>query len=141
MPFQTIARLLALVAGSLDFCTGLGLVFFPRLVLPLMRVSVPEGEALVYLRFVGAFVAAVGGCYLWALVRGGLSRLRSTLELTILFRLSAGAFSAVAIGLGWLSVAWLSVPITDFALVALQLWLVKKLSASDASPSAHNPAV
>lgn len=138
MSTQTIARLLALVAGSLDFCTGLGLVFFPRLVLPLMRVNIPEGEALVYLRFVGAFVGAVGACYLWALVRGGLDRLRSTLELTILFRLSAGAFSAVAIGLGWLSLAWVSVPATDFALVGLQLWLVKKLTVSNAT-SANSP--
>ncbi|MFT3869080.1 MAG: hypothetical protein QM715_11535 [Nibricoccus sp.] len=133
MPIPSIARLLALVAGALDLCTGLGLVFFPRLVLPLMRVATPEGEALVYLRFVGAFVGAVGACYLWALVRGGPDRLRLTLELTILFRISAGAFSGTAIALGWLSFAWISVPATDFALVGFQLWLVKKLAASNAS--------
>lgn len=135
MSTLTIARLLALAAGSLDFCTGLGLVLFPRLILPLMRVSTPEGEALVYLRFVGAFVSAVGACYLWALVRGGSNRLCSTLELTLLFRLSAGTFSAVAIGLGWLSLAWVSVPVTDFALVGLQLWLIKKLAVSHDAPA------
>ena len=140
MPTLKIARLLALIAGSLDFCTGLGLVFLPKQILPLMRVDIPAGEALVYLRFVGAFVGAVGACYLWALVRGGLDRLRHTLELTILFRLSAGAFSATAIGLGWLSFAWASVPATDFALVGLQLWLVKKLIASDAHPTSTSTA-
>lgn len=140
MSTQTVARLLALVAGSLDFCTGLGLVLFPRSILPLMRVASPEGEALVYLRFVGAFVAAVGACYLWTLVRGGQDRLRTTLELTIIFRLSAGAFSATAIGLGWLSSAWVSVPATDFVLVGLQLWLVNKLVLSHAA-AAHNPDV
>ncbi len=129
----TIARLLALGAGSLDFCTGLGLVFLPETVLPLMHVPAPEGDALVYLRFVGAFVGAVGACYLWALVFGGLERLRHALELTILFRLSAGTFSATAIVLGRLSPAWSSVPVTDFALVVLQLWLVKKLKCANAS--------
>ena len=140
MSTQIIARLLALIAGSLDFCTGLGIVIFPRLILPLMRVTIPEGEALVYLRFVGAFVGAVGACYLWALVRGGLDRLRSTLELTILFRLSAGAFSTTALGLGWLSIAWVSVPATDFTLVGLQLWLVIKLASSNAAHT-NSPAV
>jgi len=135
MPTTKIARLLALVAGSLDFCTGTGLIFFPKQILPLMRVEIPHNEALVYLSFVGAFVAAVGGCYLWALFRGGLARLRSTLELTILFRLSAGSFSAVAIWLGWLSSAWVSVPATDFALVGLQLWLLSKLHFHDGQAS------
>ena len=134
------ARLLALAAGSLDFLTGLGLVFFPRLILPLMRVSIPEGEALVYLRFVGAFVAAVGACYLLVLVRRGLERLCLTLELTIVFRISAGAFSAVAIALGWLSFAWASVPATDFALVGLQLWLVQKLTACRDAAGDHSTA-
>jgi hypothetical protein len=131
MPTVKIARLLALVAGTLDFCTGLGLVFVPQQILPLMHVNIPTSEALVYLRFVGTFVGAVGACYLFALVRGGLNRLRFMLELTILFRLSAGIFSVTAIGLGWLSFAWASVPATDFALVGLQLWLVLKLIPPD----------
>jgi H+/Cl- antiporter ClcA len=140
MPTTKIARLLALVAGSLDFCTGLGLVLLPQQILPLMHVEIPPAEALVYLRFVGAFVGAVGACYLWALVRGGMDRLRSTLELTILFRLSAGAFSATAIGLGWLSLAWASVPVTDFALVGLQLWLVSKLTSHDGHAASSSSA-
>ena len=129
------ARLLALVAGLLDFGTGLGLVFFPTEILPLMRVQIPTEDALVYLRFVGAFVAAVGASYLWAIVRCGVERLRNILEFTILFRLAAGTFSAVAIARGWLSPAWASVPATDFALIGIQLWLIAKLPAQDAPSS------
>lgn len=136
MTIAKFARFLALIAGSLDFCTGLGLVFVPHQILPLMRVEVPQPNALVYLRFIGAFVGAVGASYLLALVRGGNDRLRSTLELTIVFRLFAGAFSATAISLGWLSFAWASVPAADFALVALQLWLVSKLTSCDGQATA-----
>lgn len=140
MPLSTFARILALLAGTLDFCTGLGLAFVPRLILPLMRVPHPSDEALVYLRFVGAFVAAVGACYLLALVRGGFDRLRYMLEFTIPFRLFAGAFSAAGIALTWLSPAWISVPLTDFLLALLQVWLVVKLSAIHEA-SANNPVV
>jgi hypothetical protein len=131
MKLPSLARLLALGAGTLDFSTGLGLVFFPFALLPLMRVSVPSEEALVYLRFVGAFVAAVGASYLWAWSRRGMHDLRAMFAFTIFFRLSAGSFSAVAIACGWLSTAWLSVPVTDFALVAVQLWLLRRPIWSD----------
>lgn len=125
-PTMTPARWLALGAGAMDFSTGLGLVFAPALVLPLMRVAVPAGDGLVFLRWVGAFVGAVGASYLLALMRGDGARLRAVLEFTILFRLAAGGFSAAAIGLGWLPMAWASVPAADFALVVAQVWLLRR---------------
>ena len=64
-----LARRLALLAGALDFGSGLGLVALPAAMLPLMGLPVPGEEALAFVRFVGAFVAAVGACYLWALRR------------------------------------------------------------------------
>jgi len=130
-----LAQMLALAAGLLDFGTGLGLMFLPVQILPLMQVPVPASEALVYLRFIGAFVTAVGACYLWALVLGGSARLRSCLEFTLLFRLAAGIFCAVAIARSWLVVTWVSVPATDFFLVVVQLWLIAKLQKSDAPKS------
>jgi hypothetical protein len=126
MKLLPLARLLALGAGSLDFATGLGLAFFPARLLPVMRVPVPPDNALVFLRFVGAFVAAVGACYLWAWFRRRALHLRFAFTFTLFFRLAAGGFSAVAIALGWLSPAWLSVPVTDLALVAVQLWLLRQ---------------
>ena len=120
------ARWLALGAGVMDFLTGLGLVFVPARVLPLMGVAVPAGDTLVFLRWMGTFVGAVGASYLLALALGGVTRLRAVLEFTILFRLAAGGFSAAAIGLGWLSVAWTSVPVIDLALVVMQVWLLRR---------------
>lgn len=121
-----LGRTLALVAGTLDTTTGVGLVFLPGLVLHLMSAEAPGTEALIYLRWVGAFVAAVGLSYLIALFQGGQARLRAVLEFTIVFRLAAGLFSSWALLRGWLSPAWISVPMTDFALAAAQLWLLKK---------------
>lgn len=126
-----LARLLALGAGAMDFFTGLGLVFAPARVLSLMRVATPEGDALVFLRWVGAFVGAVGASYLLALARGGEARLRGVLEFTIPFRLAAGGFSAAAVALGWLPFAWASVPVADFALVAAQVWLLGRASGAE----------
>lgn len=120
-----LARWLALGAGAMDFATGLGLVFAPAIALALMRVAVPAGEALIFLRWVGAFVAAVGATYLWGAWECR-RLLRPVLELTVPFRFAAGTFSLVAIARGWLSPAWMSVPATDFVLVALQVALLMK---------------
>ncbi len=135
MKLFPLARLLALGAGALDFTTGLGLVFFPAALLPLMRVPVPSDEALVFLRFVGAFVAAVGASYLWAWLQRRAQPVQAVFTFTIFFRLAAGIFSTVAIARGWLSAAWLSVPLTDLGLVAVQLWLLRQPIWSDDSRS------
>ncbi len=120
------ARLLALAAGSLDFCTGLALAIAPATTLRLMLITEPiSAEAQIYLRFVGAFVAAVGSTYLYALARGELARLRAAFEFTLIFRLAAGLFTAIALIQGWLPLPWISVPITDFTLVVLQLHLLR----------------
>ncbi|MBK9990542.1 MAG: hypothetical protein IPP19_07380 [Verrucomicrobia bacterium] len=134
MPIVKIARLLALAAGSLDLLTGFCFVFYPQGILPLMHLETPAGEALVYLRFMGAFVLAVGACYLLALVCGGLERLRAMLELTILLRLSTGVFSTAALGLGSLSIGWVGVPIAGFTLIGIQLWLLGKLRPDKIEP-------
>lgn len=117
---------LALGAGGLDLATGLGLVIAPKLVLGLMWAAAPGDEALLYLRWVGAFVAAVGFSYLWALGRRDVALLRHTLELTIWFRLAAGAFSLWAVMTGRLPAAWTNVPVTDFALAVAQAWLLRR---------------
>ncbi len=130
MSLDLIARRLALVAGLMDFMTGLGLVLLPALTLGLMLVPVPGAEALVFVRFVGAFVAAVGASYLWAL-RRPVERLRVVFGVTCLFRVAAGTFCLVGVICGWLGVAWLSVVATDYLLVAAQTWLVSKGACRD----------
>jgi hypothetical protein len=124
-----LAEFLSFGAGLLDFGTGLGLMGAPELMLRLMGVTEVFGD-LVYLRFVGAFVAAVGFSYLWALRRwkgdGNAGLVRATLEITIIFRLAVGAFVAWAILRGWLVPAWGSVTLTDFLLAAAQAWLLRR---------------
>ena len=122
MNLTRIARGLALVAGCLDFSTGLGLVLWPRFTLACMFVPPPGAEADVYVRFIGAFVAAVGVSYLWALRRPG-ERLRVVFGVTLWPRGFVGGFTAVAVLLGALPPAWLIVSATDLGLVAAQLWL------------------
>lgn len=133
MSFSTLtwARRLALGAGSLDLGAGLSLVFAPSLALSLMGVAAPSGDGLVFMRWVGAFAGAVGASYLLAWLRGGNGRLRAVLEFTLTFRLAAGGFSAGAIALGWLPLAWISVPITDQALVVVQVGLLRQGGLGD----------
>ena len=127
-----LARGLAVVAGGMDFCTGIGLVATPATMLGLMGAKIPDGaSADVFLRWVGAFVAAVGASYLMALICGGSSRLRTTLELTALFRFAAGLFSLCAIMSGELGLGWAGVPAGDLALVAAQIWLVRRKGWDD----------
>lgn len=119
-----LVRGLAGGAGALDFGTGIALVVSPGAVQALMGVAPLGPEALVFLRWVGAFVAAVGFSYLWAVVRGDAARLRHTLEFTIWFRLAAGGYSAWAVATGVLSPRWVGVPVTDLGLAAVQAWWV-----------------
>lgn len=118
--------LLLLCAGALDFCTGLALVSAPTLTLKLMGAAPVGAEAEVFLRWVGAFVAAVGASYLLAWRKGGDEAFRAVLASTVPFRLAAGLYSAWAVASGSLPAVWSSVPATDLLLAALQVWLLKR---------------
>jgi len=126
------AKALALGAGAMDTATGLGLVFAPVLTLGAMRVEAPAAESLVFLRWVGAFVGAVGASYLVALARGGAARLRDVFATTLLFRAAAGGYCACAVAAGWLEPRWATVALTDGALVVAQLWLLRRGDWGDA---------
>ena len=130
-------RRLALLAGSLDFCTGLGLVSIPNTVLRLMGAPATNADASVFLRFVGAFVAGVGATYLWAFLTSETVRLRVVFEFTILFRAAAGLYCTWAILMRALPSAWWSVPVTDFTLIALQLLMLRRMAANVASGDRH----
>jgi hypothetical protein len=121
-----LARVLALIAGCMDLGTGLGLVAAPAWTLGWMAVATPGAEALVFLRWVGAFVGAVGASYLVALARGGAERLREVLATTILFRLAAGGYCTFAVLGGALEPRWGLVAATDLGLVVAQVWLLRR---------------
>jgi hypothetical protein len=62
-------RAYATLVGAMDLATGLALMTVPAWTLARMGAAVPGAEALGYVRFSGAFVAAVGASYLLALAR------------------------------------------------------------------------
>jgi hypothetical protein len=127
----SVARTLALLAGIMDFVTGLGLILAPALTLRGMLAPVPGAEALVYLRFVGVFVFAIGASYLLAWRRGGGAPLRAVFRFTLPFLAAAGLFTGVAVMTGTLAPAWLSVTGTDLVLAGLQIWLLRGAPSAD----------
>jgi hypothetical protein len=120
------ARGFAAVAGLGDFATGCGLLLAPDLTLRAMGVAPRTGEALTFLQFVGAFVAAVGASYLLALASRRLDRLWAVFRVTTLFRLAVGSFVAWAVATGRLEPRWLAVTCTDGLIAGTQLWLLSR---------------
>lgn len=129
-PSTRFALVLAVAAGAMDFSTGLGLVVAPAWTLARMGVVPPTAEALIFVRFVGAFVGAVGATYLWA-ATAPRTRLRPLLAFTLWPRGAAGVFTGIAVLTGALEPAWLSVTATDGALVFAQLWLLAQGAGRD----------
>lgn len=127
----SFARTLALLAGVMDFVTGLGLIVAPALTLRGMLAPVPGPESLVYLRFVGVFVFAIGTSYLLAWRRGGREPLRAVFRFTLPFLAGAALFTGSAVMTGALAPAWLSVTFTDLLLVGLQVWLLRAAPSAD----------
>ena len=120
------ARWFAFVVGGLDTGTGLGLVLLPAFTLGAMGVTVPGDEALTFVRFTGVFVGSVGASYLLALAGGSVAALAQVFRFTLLFRLVAGAFVAVMVASGKLAPSWLSVTGTDWGIVAVQVWWLRR---------------
>jgi hypothetical protein len=123
---RQLAALYTALAGGMDAVTGPWLVVAPASALAAMGAE-PDDD--VFISFVGAFVAAVGWSYLWALwrwwKRGDTAFLRSVWRVTILFRLAAGSFCTVQLVTRELDLGWLSVPVTDFLLAGIQIWLLR----------------
>ena len=85
----------------------------PTLVLKLMGATLLGAAELVYLRWIGAFVAAVGFSYLWPLIRSEVTLLRAATARGPSRRECCHCI-------------WVSVPVTDFALAAAQVWLLRR---------------
>jgi hypothetical protein len=111
-----------LVVGAIDGATGVLLVWAPELTLGLMGITTVPPET-IFLRFIGAFVAAVGLLYWLPLLppRTGYERRRVVLEATALVRTCVGCFVFAAIVSGSLEPSWFSVSAFDLALAATQV--------------------
>lgn len=124
--YSRLASRLLPVVGVGDVAAGLALAGVPAAVLPLAGLTPPGAEALVFLRWVGIFAAAVGAAYLL----GGCSRapgaLRWTLLLTLPFRAGTGVFVTWALVRGALALPWAAVAAVNLGLVAAQAALLAK---------------
>lgn len=114
----------SLAVGAMDAVTGLMLVFVPGLVLSLLMIEAPSAEAMIYLRWIGVFVMAVGLSYGIAL--GGCPERGETVWLiTALVRGMVAVFLIVQIVGGKMDPAWAVVAMSDGAVAVAQLAILR----------------
>lgn len=117
------------LAGAMDTVTGLLLMTMPAFTLQLMQVAIIP-EDLAGMRFVGAFVFSIGTSYLlpWFSPTGPMrsNRFASALRVTRWVRVCIATFTTIAILTGVLHLSWISVPITDALLAAVQTWMLQR---------------
>ena len=123
------ANLFCILAGLCDGSTGPMLVFAPVFTLKLMGVAVIP-EDTTFIRFIGAFVGAVGFSYLFPfLFTRGEARdrlLTGVLTSATIIRISIASFTTFAIAAGLLDRTWISVPLSDAFLATCQIVLLRK---------------
>ena len=121
---------LCLFAGLMDATSGSLLTLWPQLALKLMAVPPVSSEALVFIRFIGAFVFSMGCLYLFALLpviaANTWGWMSGVLAVTAWVRAVICVFTTSAIIFGGLSLAWWSVPVSDGLLAVIQVWVIWK---------------
>ena len=115
-----------ITAGSSDAATGILLMVAPALTLELMHVTVLPAP-IVFMRYIGIFVAAVGASYLWTIARYPLSRRfalawSSQWQVTALIRLSIALFLLVESVFSDMEHAWLLIAAFDGLLAGVQIF-------------------
>lgn len=121
---------LCLFAGTMDAVSGALLMLWPEGALRMMSVPAVAAEALVFNRFIGAFVFSVGCLYLFSLLPVLVMRrwhwVWGVLAATAWLRAVICVFTSIAIASGALSAAWWTVPVTDGVLALVQTWILLK---------------
>ncbi len=121
----------SLAVGLGDAATGLALIAAPIWTLARMGISTVPAEP-IFIRWIGAFVLAIGLSYLYPfLQRGGASarlgeRLATVFEVTTLARGLVAVVAGTAIAGGLLERGWLGVPLFDAAVAATQIVLLRR---------------
>ncbi|MES2657756.1 MAG: hypothetical protein V4689_04010 [Verrucomicrobiota bacterium] len=94
----------SVAVGSMDAVTGLLLVFVPALVLNLLGIETPSADALVFVSWMGVFIAGVGLSYAMAL--GKRSRGETVWAFTAMIRILVAVFLTIRILDGTLAANW-----------------------------------
>jgi hypothetical protein len=113
----------SVAVGSMDAVTGLLLVFFPSLVLGLLRIDAPSPDALVFLSWMGIFICGVGLSY--GLALGRRSRGETVWAFTALIRAMVAVFLTVRIINGSLAPAWALVGASDAFVAVVQIAILR----------------
>ena len=113
----------SLAVGAMDAVTGLLLVVAPAFVLKLLGIPVPSPDALVFLSWMGVFVAGVGLSYGLVLIdrKSG----PTVWMITALVRVLVGVFVSWRIMDGSLVPLWAVVALTDLIVASGQLALLR----------------
>ena len=116
---KRLALFWSLAVGAMDALTGLLLILSPALVLRLLGIAELPAESLVFLSWIGVFVAATGLSYglSW---RGGIAA-ETVWTFTAGVRFSVAALLAVKIASGNLPAAWAMVAAADAAVATVQV--------------------
>jgi len=118
-------KLWSAAVGAMDALTGLLLIFAPGLVLRLLGIDVPSDDSLVFLSWIGVFVAAVGLSYAFAFVRHrGWGE--AVWLFTALVRIMVCVFLVTRITMEDMAPAWIVVAVSDGLVAAVQFAVVRK---------------
>ena len=112
----------------MDAGTGMLMIVAPEFTLHLMRVPPPHPAAMVFVSWIGAFVAAVGCAYFVAPRRlpdaTACARLATVWRVTTIARGLVAVFVTWRVAGGLLPAEWLTVALTDAVIAAVQFtWL------------------
>lgn len=111
------------LVGAMDGVTGLLLIYAPAGTLAMLGIAPPPAAALVFVKWIGVFVAAVGLSYGLALLNprhGGM-----VWAVTALVRILVGVFVVWQISAGELAIPWAVVAVTDLLVAGVQVALLR----------------
>ncbi|MES2923016.1 MAG: hypothetical protein V4819_15785 [Verrucomicrobiota bacterium] len=114
----------SVAVGSMDAVIGLLLIFVPELVLKLLGIEAPSPDALVFLSWMGVFIAGVGLSYGMAL--GKRSRGETVWAFTAMIRILVAVFLTARILDGTLAANWGIVGGCDAIVGVLQILVLRR---------------
>ncbi|MEI6653650.1 MAG: hypothetical protein WCP45_02700 [Verrucomicrobiota bacterium] len=113
----------SIAVGAMDAVTGLLLVMVPALILQLLGIAPPSGEALVFVSWIGVFVTGVGLSYAMVLVDRRSAK--TVWMITAMLRGLVAAYVAWRIADGSLVPVWAMVALTDSVVAMVQIAVVR----------------
>ncbi len=115
----------SVAVGSMDALTGMLLIFMPELVLRLLRIEAPPPDAMVYLKWIGVFVMAVGLSYGLALGKHRGAG-EAVWMFTSMVRILVAVFLTIQITADVMAPAWVVVALSDGVVALVQMAILRK---------------